>query len=71
MIAGRDWHLDAGLRPPVEPGADGEHDAVLGRRLVGARRHDEPRLANPVRLELLDHDAVEKRAKLLSHDIKG
>ena len=71
MVAGRDRHLDAGLRPPVEAAADGEHDAVLRWRLVGAGGHDEPRLTDPIGLEFLDHDAVEERPKLLAHSVKG
>ena len=64
---GDDRHLDAGLRPPVEARADREHDPVLGRRLVGARRDEQARLADPVGLELLDHDAVEEGSQLLAH----
>ena len=71
MIAGRDRHLDAGLRPPVETAADSEHDSVLRRRLVGAGGHDEPRLTHPIGLEFLDHDAVEEGPKLLAHGVKG
>ena len=71
VVAGRHRHLDPGLRPPVEPRPDREHDPVLGRRLVGAGGDQQARLADPVGLELLDHDAVEEWAQLLSHDAKG
>ena len=67
MVAGRDRHLDAGLRPPVESRADREHDPVLGRRLVGAGRDEQPGLADAVGLELLDYDAVEEGSQLLAH----
>jgi hypothetical protein len=53
--------------PPVEPGADREHYAVLGRRLLGAGGHEQAGAADPVGVELLDHDAIEERAKLLAH----
>jgi hypothetical protein len=68
VIAGGDRHLDPGLRPPVESAADGEHDSVLGRGLVGAWRHHEARLADPIGFEFLDHD---EGPKLLSHGVKG
>ena len=61
---------DPDVIPPVEPGADREHDPVLGRRLVGARRHDQPGAAHPIGVELLDHDPVEQGAKLLAHGVK-
>jgi len=53
VIARLDRHLDADVLPPVQPGADGEHDAVLGRRLVRAGRDEQAGLADPVGLELL------------------
>ena len=59
VVAGSDRHRDPHVIPPVEPGADREHDAVLGRRLLGAGRHEQPGAANPIGVELLDHDAVE------------
>ena len=62
MIAGPDRHRDPDVLPPVEPRADREHDAVLGRRLFGAGRHDQAGPANPIGIELLDHDAVEQGA---------
>src|SRR5271167_3594036 len=46
VVAGPDGHLDAGLAPPVAAAADGEHDAVLGGRLVRAGGDDEPGLAH-------------------------
>jgi hypothetical protein len=39
---------------------------VLRRRLVRAGRDDQPGLAHPVGLELLDHHAVEQRAQLMA-----
>jgi hypothetical protein len=71
VIAGGDRHLYAGLRPPVKPAADSEHDPVLRRWLVCALWHHEAGLPDPVGLELLDHHAVEKGAERLSHQGKG
>jgi hypothetical protein len=59
------WHLNAGLLPPVEPGSDGEHDALLGRRVVRSGRDDESRPAHPILIELLDHNLVEEGPKLV------
>ena len=70
MVARRDRHLDADASPPVEPGPNREHDAVLGRRLVIARRQEQPGAPNPVGLELLDDHLIEQRAQLLLHPIQ-
>ena len=70
MVARLDRHHDPDLLPPVEPRADGQHDPVLGRRLVGARRHDQAGAANAIRIELLDHDPVEQRAELIAHFVR-
>ena len=67
MVARPDRHLHADAVPPVEARADREHDPVLGRRLVGAGRHEQARAADAVRIELLDHDAVEEGTKLVAH----
>ena len=67
MVAGPDGHLDADVVPPVESRTDREHDPVLRRRLVAAGRDEQPGAADPVRVELLDHDAVEQRTQLVSH----
>ena len=67
VVARADGHGHAGGLPPVDPRPDREHDPVLGRRLVRARRHDEARLADPVRLELLDDHPVEEGTQLLAH----
>ena len=67
VVARGDGHRDARRLPPVDPGPDRQHDAVLRRRLVRAGRHDEPGLADPVGLELLDHHAVEEGPQLLAH----
>ena len=56
-----------GLLPPVQAGADGEHDPVLRRRLVGPGGTSRPDCADPVGLELLDDDAIEERAKDVAH----
>ena len=69
VVAGLDGHRDADVVPPVEARADGEHDPVLRRGLVGARRHEQPRAADPIGVELLDHDAVEQWAKLVAHGV--
>ena len=67
MVAGRDRHLHADAGPPVEAGSDRQHDAVLGRGLVLARRQQQAGAPHPVGLELLDHDLVEQGPKLLPH----
>ena len=67
VVAGRDRHLDAHAAPPVEPGADREHDPVLRRRLVLARRQEQPGAPDAVRIELLDHHLVEEGSQLLLH----
>ena len=45
VVAGHDRHLHAHAAPPVEPGPDRQHDAVLGRRLVLAGRQQQARAA--------------------------
>ena len=40
---------------------------MLRRRLVRSGRHEQPRRADPVGLEFLDDDAIEKRAKVVAH----
>ena len=62
-----DRHPHAHVVPPVQAGPDGEHDPVLGRRLVGARGHEQPGPADPVGIELLDDHAVEQWAELATH----
>jgi hypothetical protein len=59
VVPGSHRHLHADVIPPIEPGADGQHDAVLGRRLVAARWNEQPRSAYAIRIKLLDHDTVE------------
>jgi hypothetical protein len=66
VVAGPDRHLDARLAPPVEAGADREDDALLRRRLMAARGDDQARAPDAVLVELLDHDLVEKGAKLMA-----
>jgi hypothetical protein len=58
VIAGLDWHAHADVIPPVQAGTDGEHDALLGRWLVGAGRYHQARPAHPVGIELLDDHTV-------------
>ncbi len=55
--------------PPSRCRAHGQDDPVLRRRLVRAGGHDEPGAPDPVGLELLDYDTVEKRSKLASDDL--
>ena len=62
MIARLDRHLHADTVPPIETRPDREHDPVLGRGLLGARRNDQARAAHAIGIELLDHDAVEEGA---------
>jgi len=67
MIPSLDGHPHADVVPPVKAGADCEHDPVLWRRLVGARRHDQPGAPHAVGIKLLDHDPIEQRAQLITH----
>src|SRR5437764_819602 len=67
VVAGLDRHHHAHVVPPVEPRADREHDPVLRWRLIGSRRDDQPRAADPVGVELLDDDPVEQRPKVIAH----
>src|SRR4051794_12324644 len=71
VVTGLHRHLDPGLLPPVEPGADGEHDPLLGRRVVGPGRYDEPGPAHPVLIELLDHHLIEQRPKVVANRLNG
>jgi hypothetical protein len=66
VVARPDRHLHAGRLPPVDAVADREHDPVLGRRLVRARRHDKARAAHAVGLELLDDHSIEQRAQVMT-----
>jgi hypothetical protein len=59
VIAWVHRHLDPGLLPPVEPRPNREHDPLLRRWVVSARRDDEAGPPHPIRIELLDHDLVE------------
>src|SRR4029078_13138055 len=63
VVAGGDRHLHSGLLPPVEAGADRDDDPVLGRRLAGAGRDHETRLADPVAPELLGVDPIGERGE--------
>jgi hypothetical protein len=67
VVTGLNRHLHADVIPPVEPGANREHDPVLGRRLVAPWRDEQTGAPDAVRVELLDHDPIEQRAKLLAH----
>lgn len=71
MVSWLDGHADADVLPPVEAGADREDDPLLGGRVVASGRDDETGPADPVLIELLDHDAVEERAKLVAHRFEG
>jgi hypothetical protein len=57
--------------PPVKPWTDRQHDPLLGRRLVGARRHKQSGAPNAIGIELLDHDPVEDGPQLVAHVLKG
>ena len=59
VVAGFDGHLHADVIPPIEAGADREHDALLRGRLIGPGRHQQAGAPHAIRVELLDHDAVE------------
>src|SRR4051794_8582020 len=67
VVARPDRHPDPCALPPIETRPDGEDDPVLRRRLVRSGGHEQPRLADAVGLELLDDDAIEKRAKVVAH----
>ena len=71
VVAGLHRHLDAGLGPPVEAGADGEDDPLLGRRLMGTWRDDQAGAADSVLVQLLDHDLVEQRSQLVAYRLGG
>ena len=59
MVAGFDRHGNPDVIPPVQARTHRQDDSMLGRRLVGARRDEQPGATNPVWIELLDDDAVE------------
>ena len=42
VVAALYGHLNPNVVPPVEPWANGEHDPLLRRRLVGPRGHEQP-----------------------------
>src|SRR3954454_156078 len=67
VVAWGDRHAHADVVPPVQALADREDDPVLGRRLVGAGRDEQPGAAEALRLELLDHHAVEEGAQEVLH----
>ncbi len=67
VVAGPDRHLHADVVPPVKARSDREHDPLLRGWLIRAGRDEQPGAPDPVGVELLDHDAVEDRAKLISH----
>jgi hypothetical protein len=67
VIAGLDRHPDANVVPPVKARADREHDPVLGWRLIGARRDEQTRAPDAIRVEFLDHDTIEEGAELVTH----
>ena len=67
VVAGLDRHPHADVIPPVEARADRQHDSLLRRRLVGAGGHQQAGAPDAVRIELLDHDAVEQRSQLAAH----
>src|SRR3954454_3252586 len=67
VVAWGDRHAEADVLPPVLALADREHDPVLGRRLVGAGRDEQPGAAEPLGLELLDDHAVEEGAQEMLH----
>src|SRR5689334_20744322 len=71
MVARVHRHPHADVVPPVEPRSDGEHDSVLRRRLVAAGWHNEAGASDPVRVEFLDHDAIEEWAELVAHKVLG
>lgn len=67
MITWFHGHLHPHVIPPIETGTDGEHDSLLRWWLIRSRRNEQPRPPDPVRVELLDHDPIEKRTKLVAH----
>jgi hypothetical protein len=71
VIAGLNRHLHTGLLPPVEPGPDGQDDPLLRRRIVSPGGHDEPGPSHPILVELLDHDLIEERPKLMPNGPHG
>ena len=65
VVAGLHRHLDPCLLPPVQSGANREHDPLLRRRVVASRRHHQARASHAVGIELLDHHSVEQRPELV------
>jgi hypothetical protein len=70
MVAGLDGHRHTDVLPPVQPRAHRQDDALLGRGVVATGRDDESGAANPVLVELLDHDAVEERPELVADRVE-
>jgi hypothetical protein len=58
VIARLDRHHDSDVVPPIETRPDREHDPLLGRRLVGSGRDQQPGAPYAVRIELLDDNSV-------------
>jgi hypothetical protein len=67
MVTRLDRHYDANVIPPVQARADGQHDSVLGRRLLGSWWDEESRPPDPVRIQFLNDHPVENGAKLTAH----
>ena len=68
VVAWGDGHLYTGRLPPVNAEANRQDDSVLGRGFVIARRYQQAGAAEPFRFQFLDHDAVEERSELLTHN---
>jgi hypothetical protein len=68
VITRLDGHLHADVIPPIEARADRQHNALLWRRLVGARGNEQTGAPHPVGVELLDDDPVENWAKAMAHE---
>ncbi len=60
VITRTDGHPNPDVIPPVQAGADREHDPVLRRWLVRARWHEQSGAPDTIRIELLDDDSVKK-----------
>jgi hypothetical protein len=68
VIARLDGHHHADVVPPVQAGPDREHDPVLRRRLVGARRDEQAGSPYAIGVEFFDDDAVEQGSQLVAHE---
>jgi RecB family endonuclease NucS len=68
VVAWLDGHPHADVVPPIQSWPHGQDDPVLRRRLLLARRDQQAGPPHAIWVELLDDDAVEQGAKLVTHE---